>query len=569
MLHPRLTMSLLTNLSIAKKLAVAFALLVMIVGTALAMNYRNLAAIEETNRWTAHTHEVLDAMTQIAAAMIDQETGVRGYLLAGEDKFLAPYRAGIETYDAAFGRVKRLTSDNAGQQARLAELNRHALAWRKDVAEKEIGLMATPATREQARAMEVSGAGKAAMDAIRSKVTEIKKVEADLLRSREQAAQGAFAASYLTSLVGLAATVAVSFAAGFALFRGIAAPVGRMTAVMERLARDDTSVEVPGLGRRDEVGAMAEAVAVFKQNALDRRRLEEETRAMDARAAQDKRKAMDELARSFEARVGGLVDHLTAAAGEMEATARSMSSTAEQTNQQSGVVAASAEETAANVRAVATATEELASSASEIGSQVTQTTSAAARAVEDARRTNQTVQALAASAQKIGDVVKLISDIAGQTNLLALNATIEAARAGEAGRGFAVVAAEVKELASQTGRATDEIAGQVGQIQNATQEAVDAIRAIGATIESMHGIAMSVAAAVEEQQAATREIARNVSQASQGTEHVTQNIGQVQQAATHAGSAASQVLAAAGELSRNASHLSREVSGFLSGLRAA
>jgi methyl-accepting chemotaxis protein len=562
-------MSLLTNLSIAKKLVLAFTLLIVIVGVAMALNYRKLSFIEDTNRWTAHTHEVLDSMSQVAAAMVDQETGVRGYLIAGDDKFLAPYRGGIEAYETAFATVKRLTSDNAAQQERLAELNRHAQAWRRDVAEKEIALMASVTGREQARAMEASGAGKTAMDAIRGKVTEIKRVERELLSKREADAQAAFASSYMTSYVSLGAMVLVAVLAGLGLYRGIGSPVSQMTAAMGRLAQNDTSIVVPGLGRSDEVGAMAKAVEVFKQNAIERLRLAEETKSLDARAAAEKRRAMEDLARSFEQKVGGLVEHVTAAASEMEATARSMSSTAEQTNQQSGLVASAAHETAANVQSVATATEELAASASEIGMQVHQTTSAAARAVEDARRTNGSVQALATSAQKIGDVVKLISDIAGQTNLLALNATIEAARAGEAGRGFAVVAAEVKELASQTGRATGDIAAQIAQIQAATDQAVEAIAGITATIEGMHATAVNVAAAVEEQQAATQEIARNVSQAAQGTEGVTQNITDVQKAATHTGSAASQVLSAAGELARNAATLSREVSGFLAGIRAA
>ncbi|KAA2235988.1 methyl-accepting chemotaxis protein [Salinarimonas soli] len=562
-------MSFFTNLSIAKKLIAAFTALVVVVGIATTLNYRNLTFIENTNKWTAHTHDVLDGMSQIGAAMVDQETGLRGYLLSGEERFLAPFRAGTEAYDTAFSKVKRLTADNPAQQERLAELNRHAVSWRKDVAEKEIALMASQAGREQARAMEVSGAGKAAMDAIRAKAAEIKNVEADLLKRREAEAQAAFTSSYTTSVASLIGMLLLAVLAGYSLYRGIAVPISRTTRIMDRLANNDTTVEVHGLERRDEVGAMAKAVEVFKQNAIERLALAEEAKALEVRAAAEKRRAMAELANSFETKVGGLVEHLTAAASEMEATARSMSSTAEQTNQQSGMVAASAQETAANVQAVATATEELASSAGEIGSQVTQTTSAASRAVEDARRTNQTVQALATSAQKIGDVVKLISDIAGQTNLLALNATIEAARAGEAGRGFAVVAAEVKELASQTGRATDEISGQIGHIQSATNEAVDAIRAITSSIESMHHVAVSVAAAVEEQQVATQEIARNVAQAAQGTEHVTHNIGQVQQAATQAGSAATQVLSAAGELSRNAANLSREVSSFLSGIRAA
>jgi methyl-accepting chemotaxis protein len=350
--------------------------------------------------------------------------------------------------------------------------------------------------------------------------------------------------------------------------RQIARPLKGVTEAIRKLASGDYNLPKVR-ATKDEIGEIWGATQVFAgamQEAEVLRRSQADT---EHQATERRRTDMMALAQSFEGSVGGLVQHLTVAAQQMEDTARSMATTAQQTNQQSNSVAAAAEQTSSNVQAVAAATEQLAASSSEIGSQVSQTSKAAARAVENARKTNALVENLAHGAQRIGDVVALINTIASQTNLLALNATIEAARAGEAGKGFAVVAAEVKELANQTSRATEEISSHVNEIQASTKGAVEAIRDIGRTIEEVHQIATSVAAAVEEQQAATQEIARNVSEAARGTQDVSESIVQVQGAATHAGSAASQVLAAAGELAANSSALSREVEGFLQGVRAA
>jgi methyl-accepting chemotaxis protein len=278
---------------------------------------------------------------------------------------------------------------------------------------------------------------------------------------------------------------------------------------------------------------------------------------------------LDALLRDFEAKTAGLVGTVASAATELEATARAMSETTGETIAQATSVAGAVEAASVNVQTVASAAEELSASISEIARQVTQSSEIADKAVQDANRTDGIVRTLAAGAQKIGEVVSLISAIAGQTNLLALNATIEAARAGEAGKGFAVVAAEVKGLASQTAKATDDIRQQVAQIQVATQETVTAIHGISQTISELSGIATAIAAAVEEQGAATQEIARNVHEAAVGTQHVSTSINDVSQGATETGTAASQVLAASGELSTQAERLSGDVRQFIDAVKAA
>ncbi len=330
--------------------------------------------------------------------------------------------------------------------------------------------------------------------------------------------------------------------------RGITRPLAALTAVMQRLADGDRSIDVPARTNADEIGGMARALDVFKQNAIRAEVVSIEQVA--ERAARDMRaRQIGELVEGFEAQVGVLVGHLSASSTQLEATAQSMSSTARQTNDQAANVAAAAAEASFGVQTAAAAVSD--------------------RAVADATRTDTIVRALADGAQKIGDVVGLISSIAGQTNLLALNATIEAARAGDAGKGFAVVASEVKSLATQTAKATEDIASQITQIQSTTKEAVTAIQGIALTIGEVSTIATAIAAAVEEQGAATAEIARNVQQTAGSAQAVTSNISGVSSAANSTGAAAGEVLNAAGDVSRQAATLSRAVDHFISGVKAA
>jgi methyl-accepting chemotaxis protein len=363
--------------------------------------------------------------------------------------------------------------------------------------------------------------------------------------------------------------ILVGVAVGFVVALGITRPVIAMTKAMGVLANGDMTVQIPAQGQRDEIGAMAKAVQVFKDNMIETDRLRAEQEETKKRAEEARRQGMLDMADRFESSVGGIVNGVTAAATELQATAQALSATAEETSRQSTAVAAASEQTTQNVQTVAAATEELSSSIREIGNQVTESTRIVAGAVTQAEDTNSKVKGLAEAAQKIGEVVTLINEIASQTNLLALNATIEAARAGEAGKGFAVVASEVKNLATQTGRATEEIAGQVKAIQDSTESAAQAIHAITVTINRVNEISTAIASAVEEQGAATQEISRNVQEASTGTAEVSTNITGVTQASQQTSAGSTQVLASASELASNGERLKKEVDTFLHTVRAA
>lgn len=349
--------------------------------------------------------------------------------------------------------------------------------------------------------------------------------------------------------------------------RAIAKPVTNMTEAMKSLADGNLDTEVTGQERGDEIGDMAAAVQVFKENAIRNRELEADQGAQKERAEEEKRKMMNELADNFDSSVGGIIDAVSAASTELNSTAQSMSSIAEETSSQSAAVSAASEEAATNVQTVAAASEEMSHSISEINQQVAQASASAKQAVADVEETGAQMEALASTADKIGEVIRIISDIAEQTNLLALNATIESARAGEAGKGFAVVASEVKELASQTGKATEKIGEQVDEIQNATKQAVVSISAIGDVIRQVDETSAAIAASMAEQGAATQEIARNVQEAASGTEEVTRNITGVSQASQEAGAASSQVMSAAGELSKQAEMMKTEVTKFITQIR--
>jgi methyl-accepting chemotaxis protein len=372
-------------------------------------------------------------------------------------------------------------------------------------------------------------------------------------------------------LLGLAilGIAVISGSIAWVIGRSISRPLGMLGARMQALADGKPDGEIPGLGRGDEVGAMAATVQIFKDNALRIRGLEQAEAATQARAAAERRTAMENIASDFERSVTGIVRSVSTAAAGMQTTAQSMTATASDASARAATVGAASESSSNNVGTVAAAAEELSSSVTEISRQVARSSEIASKAVGDAERTNATVSALSTGAEKIGEVVKLIHSIAAQTNLLALNATIEAARAGESGRGFAVVASEVKALANQTAKATEEISAQVAAMQASTSEAVASIGGITETIAQMSEITVSISTAIDQQGDATREIARNIQSVAAGSSEISAHIGGVTSAASATGKAATEVLSNARELDNQSGKLRNAVDEFLVKVRAA
>ncbi|MHC2436712.1 methyl-accepting chemotaxis protein [Bradyrhizobium sp. USDA 4451] len=432
------------------------------------------------------------------------------------------------------------------------------------------GARAADLTQSAEKLRDVAMKSRAAAEELQARVRAVADRQDQRVRDNVKANEQEYASTSELLILLAASGVLIGLLFGFVVGQyGVAKPIRAVVELLQQLANGHYDIPVHGTDRRDEVGDVANAALVFKDNGLAKVRMEREQKDMEARAAAQRRTDMLELADGFERAVGEIVETVASASNELEASATTLTSTAERSQSLATTVASASEEASTNVQSVASATEELSSSVNEISRQVQESARMAGDAVSQARATNDRVGELSKAAARIGDVVELINTIAGQTNLLALNATIEAARAGEAGRGFAVVASEVKALAEQTAKATGEIGQQIAGIQAATEDSVNAIRAIGSTIERLSEISSTIAAAVEEQGAATQEISRNVQQAAQGTQQVSANITDVQYGANETGSASSQVLAAAQSLSGDSSRLKLEVGKFLNAVRAA
>jgi len=473
-------------------------------------------------------------------------------------------------FKANFAKIEQILGEargnaDAGTQAVLDQITGN-LRRMNDSATKVFRFSADFA---QEQANEVLSKEYAAIEA-----SVLKDVDALFAESRKRAAAAAGGLTHshnvlqITVLSAAGGSIILMLLIGLTLVRNITSRIGRLTAAMSRLANQDLTVDIPAAHDVDEIGEMAKSVVVFKDNMIAGRDMA--AREAETQAARERRaKAIETWANEFDKDVAASLDVVGTAAMQMRDTASQMSQTVEEASHKTSAVASASEEASTNVQTVAAAAEELSASIAEIGRQALESATVATKAVDDSQRANTSVETLVESAKRIGDVVKLISDIAGQTNLLALNATIEAARAGEAGKGFAVVASEVKTLATQTAKATDDIATQVGAIQEATGGAVEVIREVANTIRRINEIATTIAAAVEEQGAATKEIARNVQQAAIGTSEVSSNIVGVTAATDRTAQASTEVLGASDELSRNADALRAKVDGFLAKIRAA
>jgi methyl-accepting chemotaxis protein len=560
------------RLSIKSALAGLFGLAAVISAGQGLLSIRDLSEIRQNvSDVGAIRLPAVNTVNRINTAMRDYRVKLYRFVVASNSP--ADLAANMKTLAAAadaLAQLRREYEPMISSAEERAAYGQFSTAWAQYLKEQQPVLDAMAGDR-QAEALAVL---------TKPELAQLNKEAADALQRgvglNKQAAEAAVSASIAsadaaTRTAYIAMGVALLTSLGAALFSlfGIARPVERMTSAMGLLASGDAITAVPGVGRQDEIGAMASAVQVFKDNLIRTRRLEEETALARASAEEQRKAGMRQMADSFEAAVGGIVGMVSSSATELQATAQQMTATATQTASQSTSVAAAAEEAASNVNTVAAAAEELGSSVQEIGRQVAGSAHLARTAVDEASQTAALVQELNGAVSRIGDVVTLISTIAGQTNLLALNATIEAARAGAAGKGFAVVASEVKALAEQTAKATSEISGQIARIQGSTGQAVTAIGSISTRIQEISSVATSIAAAVEQQGAATQEIVRNVAQAACGTGEVTSNIAGVAGAAEETGAAASQVLGAASELSRQSEQLASEMSRFLATVRAA
>lgn len=539
---------------------------------------------------------VVDAGNVLASA-INMETGMRGYLLAGQEAFLEPYLAGRKVFDQQMQELKAELPDQPEQLARLDKASNIMSEWDNQVVQPRIQLrrkIGAAATMDDMADLVGQEKGRKYMDQFHGVMAGF---IADEQRAIAELQAENIAIQHRTYwMVGGCTVLALVLGFGLALLlgNGISRPLVRMTGEMEKLADGDTRVEIHGTERRDEIGAMAVALRVFRDNAQENERLmaeqkrqQEATKERDrrdaerqaadekARAAQaevaerDKREAMLHLANRFEETIGSVVNAVTKSAGELQTAAETMSATVSETSSEAEQAGTATESTLANVRSVSSAASDLNNSISDIAQQVTLSTDIATRAVEEAEKTGEVVSGLSDMVGKIGNVLEMISEIAGQTNLLALNATIEASRAGEAGKGFAVVASEVKNLAGQTARATEEITSHISAVQGATSNTVDAMTMIGNTISDVSGGIAAIATAVEEQEVATASISNNVDAAANESEEASNSIGTLRKAATSSGAAAQQVLSTAGVMDEQAERLHAEVEQFLAEVRAA
>ena len=563
----------LNRLSITGKLASVFAAVIAVVVLAGAVTVWKIQsaddAVAENREVTIFVSEVEDLWESASAQLL----AIRGLLMTGDRTEIETFNRHGADFDATFADI--MANDPAAETvADLEAIKAATDLWRTEVAAKQIDLMRRPLTVDHARVLEANGLGADFLATLRVHIDALSSYAAERRAATQAATSAAFGLTMIAAIAGAAATLVLSLIAFFTLKGGVSAPILQMTGAMRTLADGRDDVEVPGLGRGDELGQMADALEVFKQNAIERKAAlarEEEARETERReieAREARARKMEELIAAFDRSSAEMTTALAQASEDLETTAKTMSRLAENTDTQATAVAAASEEASTNVQTVASAADQLRSSITEIAQQVSGAAAIAGEAAVTAGEAQTKISRLRTAAQSIGDVVQLINEIADQTNLLALNATIEAARAGEAGKGFAVVAEEVKSLAGQTAQATDKIRQQIADMQSETALSVEAIESIASVIAQVNEYTSSISSAVEEQTAATEEIAMNVSQASGASGEVATSIQAVHKASTESGAAATQLLSASDAISTRAREMKGGVDDFLSKIRA-
>jgi len=550
------------RLKISHRLAAGFGMVVILL---LALSASAVLSLNGVTNEDSETTRVLGQSVLCQRAMKDAAVGRSlvwtGLALGGGD-FAAKAK---EAFGKSHTRLKELVEStrSSDRKAKAADLDRRLIDY-------EDKLFQLSALWDKGRD---SPEVKAAYNTALSSFTELDSLGTQLATDYITHSQDTEAAALRISdraffiVSGLSGVgLVLAFGLAWVVSRSINQPLEKVLLSVQKLERGETSVEVEGVGRSDEIGPLAAALDRWRHSLIEAVHQREKEQIRVAQR-EERTRRLENLTGEFEGHATAVVAHVASASTEMNATAQSMASVAEQTSRQAKAASSAADNASANVQTVASAAEQLAAAISEIGRQVGHAATISNAGVEKAHKTNEIVKSLATAAQQIGEVIKLINDIASQTNLLALNATIEAARAGEAGKGFAVVANEVKSLANQTGKATEEIAGQINAVRAATHDAVAAIEEISHTIAEISGVSAAISSAVEEQQAATREIARNVEEAAVGTSEVASNLAGVTEAAAEAGRAASQVLSESLQLSKTSEELSSQVGSFLHRVR--
>ena len=519
-----------------------------------------------------------DAYTTIIAghvlleAAVNMETGMRGYLLAGDDAFLAPYIAGEAAFDEKIDSLRLAVGENEKQVALLDDIRATIAGWRAEVAEPTIALrrrIGDAETMDDMADLVGEARGERFFDDFRAALSAFRQIEADQMDDRRRTSADTAAASRTLIWIGVLGAVAIGLGATALIGRGIARPIKGLAADMRDLSDGRLETAITGAGRRDELGAMAAAVVVFKENALKMRALEKAQKRAEERAAEERRATMAQLSADFEASVAGVVRSVSAAAETARSNAEALAQIADGNAEQATRASDASDGASRSVETAAAAAEQLNASIGEIADAIQKTADVALDCALKSAKTNSGVETLSAAAEKIGEVVSLIDDIAEQTNLLALNATIEAARAGEAGKGFAVVATEVKNLAAQTAQATAEISDQVARMQAETKNAVAEIEEINDMMGRISAQVSAVAASADEQSAATREISRSTTIAAEGAQTVTDALSSLRGGASRTGDVARDGLSSADRMLGEFDKLNRSLERFIGQIRTA